>query len=171
MLDKINSILNEVLGIPIKKFIVDHKKERYRHSEVYKNANTAAKADLLFAETKKIFQGLNKFKLNFYGIYALKELVDRERKIQAFMAHEYFKVWVVYRVGGIEFVAFYPSVFDKDTIKEMDDLLADLKSSKYQNEAYYMEDFLLHIPSYVLLDILWLSCTLFYTFLVYLKYP
>jgi len=132
--------INEVLVPAVKQNIVSHLKRKFSFSEGYRRlANEDEKKALMRRETQKMYQGLNQFKLSFYVCYALGELVARERKIQAFIAKDYYKVWAQYRVDGVEFVAFYPSPFDEGTIKEMEDLMADLRSKNFEHIVDHYE--------------------------------
>ncbi|MFA7092072.1 MAG: DNA topoisomerase, partial [Arcobacteraceae bacterium] len=116
-----------------RKIILNQKKEKFYKTSDYKNAYGEDKKDRIDKFHKKYFKESENFYLTLYSIYALFPLYERELKIQEFIASNITRIYSDYRIGDAEFSACYPTVFKEDMQKEIEDKIAELKSSKYKH--------------------------------------
>lgn len=130
---QVDNLLNEKFFSGIRKIIVEEQKQKFLRTTEYIQASDSQKKELLKTNYKVWFDSIGSFFLSLKAIRSLQLLVLREISIREFSSEEIMRVKVDYVYNDIGFSLYYPTLFRKSTIREMEDCISDLIDEKHSH--------------------------------------
>ena len=129
----INNNIHENLFTKVRDLILNKKKDRLIHTEDYNTLTGQEKKDYLNNNYKNWYKETEHFYLDLHSIFALKEVVEREKSIELFASENITVVKVDYNYNGEDFTLSYGVRYTDDLKKELDDCILDLSNTKYKH--------------------------------------
>lgn len=130
---QINEVLAEKLFAGFKSYLIAGQRERLLNSAEYKSLQGQDAVNLLNKSYKDWYENSANFYLSLKSLFAVVPLALREIQILNFETEQVFRVKAEYSYKGVDFSATYPSHFNADMQREIEDCVAYLSDPKHSH--------------------------------------